>query len=1442
MSGCSTSVSTEVQDPNHQDSLPDYANLSKTSEDCPLYHENEVAEENKQGDGNGNENVPEEEDEDEDADFNPFLKETNSVEASSSLSSEVEDLDTDVADSRGKPSAAFDRNSKDKHRDIMKDCHTSGNVEHGEEIVMQTTVSSGEVCGKKSDITCATTTEKESVLITQSENGSLCDKENGSTSLTDVSNAPDSRKPMVDMDTEGAICMRTRARYSLASFTLDELETFLQETDDEDDLQNVDDEEEYRKFLAAVLRGDDSQNLQGNANADDEDEENDADFELELEEALESEPEEIEERRMTRRNRCQKAFLERSKKLSGKLNRPLRPLLPFASIGSFSAFDGKHLTPNIAPSYMPPVNNGFTCGFTPHQIGQLHCLIHEHVQLLIQVFSICVLEPVKSHIAAEVKELVVEMLRKRDQVLAWRMIPYPSFCFFPPYIHPSVSDGLTKMLPTNGSNEKVQRDFPSGDNRELHSDVISLSSGKHICLPDEQAGSSQTPECTSWVPYICGPVLSVIDVAPLRLVENYIDDVSSAVRAYERYQIELGFETCCQKEPLFPLHNSPCSIESDGQVEMENTPPDSSGMLSSSSSNQMPKKTMAATLLEKAKNQSVALVPKEIAKLAQRFWPLFNPALYPHKPPPAPLANRVLFTDAEDELLALGLMEYNTDWKAIQQRFLPCKSRHQIFVRQKNRASSKAPENPIKAVRRMKNSPLTSEETARIEVGLKKFKLDWISIWRFFVPYRDPSLLPRQWRIASGTQKSYKSDANKKAKRRLYELRRKTSKPSPSTWHSSSEKEGDSTDNAVEETNSGDNHMDKEDEAYVHEAFLADWRPDNNVSSTIPTRLPSQEGSIQPQICSKSPAALRLSSSQVVLRPYRARRPNSARLVKLAPDLPPVNLPPSVRVMSQSAFRSSQAVASSKISGNASRIAGMVVENRAMHARSTMKSGVGSSVKSGPIRNNSVNITASSRHPNHSEVTIDKGVAERGDLDLQMHPLLFQAPQDGHLPHYPLNCSTSTSSSFTFFSGKQPQLSLSLFHNPRHIRDAVNFLSKSSKPPEQIASSFSADFHPLLQRTDDVDTDSIAAHPAARLPSIAESRQRCALIQNPSACISKPSLDGSSTASGTKVASFSGKVNELDLDIHLSFTSKNQEAAESRNMTLRRTARSRSAPMSATIESESAKDSSNKRDSAPDGISDELDSGDIPLVTSRNKGIRKVSDAMRDESLPEIIMEQEELSDSEEEFGENVEFECEEMADSEGDSTSDSEQIVNIPNEEVQLDEMDADIDDGGVVNTQSDYGGNTCSTSDGHSIGIELAEKGVNMKPRVLSLNLNSCPPVSPHSNPKNAVAGYEFGPFGKNGTFGQNQLPSSSKGSSRHIKPGTGHMQKRSKDAPEHLSLGSGDTLPRNPRKRVCRSNSNSSVAGSGKGNSSPNMDMSVENLKNVSTDEFWLTDGHL
>ena len=72
--------------------------------------------------------------------------------------------------------------------------------------------------------------------------------------------------------------------------------------------------------------------------------------------------------------------------------------------------------------------------------------------------------------------------------------------------------------------------------------------------------------------------------------------------------------------------------------------------------------------------------------------------------------------------------------------------------------------------------------------GLKMYKCDWTLVWQYIVPHRDPSLLPRQWRIALGTQKSYKIDASKREKRRLYESNRRKSKALES-WRAISDKE-----------------------------------------------------------------------------------------------------------------------------------------------------------------------------------------------------------------------------------------------------------------------------------------------------------------------------------------------------------------------------------------------------------------------------------------------------------------------------------------------------------------------------------------------------------------------------------------------------------------------------------------------------------------------------
>lgn len=412
-----------------------------------------------------------EEDEDEDVDFNPFLKETLSPEASSSLSSEIEGVEMDTIDSRVKSLAANGTNLSLKHTN------------------------------NKSDMISP------SVILTvrETDNGSSSgvDVVNDAIVMGDLSDtAPPNNHTLAvveDDNDNDAICRRTRARYSLANFSLDELETFLQETDDEDDLQNVDDEEEYRKFLAAVLQGGDGESpkTQENENVDDEDEDNDADFEVEIEEALESDPDETfsskskKEKYETRQRRRRKASLQNKEKCLELAKRPLRPLLPImpnvpiATIAPCSFLES-------ASQYHSSV--GQECignGFTPHQIGQLYCLIHEHLQLLIQVFSLCVFEPSKQHIASQVQELISEIIRKREQAVSGKSVPFPSFCFSPPYISSSV--------------------------------------------PDESE-SYQNMEGFVWVPFISGSVLSIMDVAPLHLVGKYMDDVSIGTSMWKDFK------------------------------------------------------------------------------------------------------------------------------------------------------------------------------------------------------------------------------------------------------------------------------------------------------------------------------------------------------------------------------------------------------------------------------------------------------------------------------------------------------------------------------------------------------------------------------------------------------------------------------------------------------------------------------------------------------------------------------------------------------------------------------------------------------------------------------------------------------------------------------------------------------------------------------------------
>lgn len=63
---------------------------------------------------------------------------------------------------------------------------------------------------------------------------------------------------------------------------------------------------------------------------------------------------------------------------------------------------------------------------------------------------------------------------------------------------------------------------------------------------------------------------------------------------------------------------------------------------------------------------------------------------------------RVKFSDAEDNLLALGMKQHGKRWELIQEHLLPVKSPKQLQIRCKNLLSARAPENIVKYYRRNK--------------------------------------------------------------------------------------------------------------------------------------------------------------------------------------------------------------------------------------------------------------------------------------------------------------------------------------------------------------------------------------------------------------------------------------------------------------------------------------------------------------------------------------------------------------------------------------------------------------------------------------------------------------------------------------------------------------------------------------------------------------------
>lgn len=514
-------------------------------------------------------------------------------------------------------------------------------------------------------------------------------------------------------------------------------------------------------------------------------------------------------------------------------------------------------------------------------------------------------------------------------------------------------------------------------------------------------------------------------------------------------------------------------------------------------------------------------------------------------------------------------------------------------------------------------------------------------------------------------------------------------------------------DNEAERTgggnSSGDDCVDNVNEAYVHQAFLSDWRPGASglISSDTISRedqntrehpnncrpgeaqiwidnmngLPYGSSSYQYPLTHAKPSpntrlpnyqisnmSVSISKPQIHLRPYRSRKTDGVRLVRLAPDLPPVNLPRSVRIISQSAFERNQFGSSIKVSTLGSRACDAGKNNIAAQLPHVGNLRIPSSVDSRRDKTNQAADHVTDSHPEESAVVHNACIAEeRGtDSDLQIHPLLFQAPEGACLPYFPLSCDSGTSS-FSFFSGNQPQLNLSLFHNPLQANHVVDGFHKSSKSKDSTSASCSIDFHPLLQRTDGENNNLVmpCSNPNHLVCSSGESAQfqnHFGVVQN------KSFVNHIPIAADPKHSSSNEKANDLDLDIHLSSNSAKEISERSTDVGANNQPRSTvSEPKSGRrLETSKIDGPHDQHNGHCPMVHSNLASGaDASPVQSNNASTCNMDD-VGDQSHPEIVMEQEELSDSDEEIEENVEFECEEMADSDGEEGAGFEPVAEV--------------------------------------------------------------------------------------------------------------------------------------------------------------------------------------
>ncbi|KAI3433354.1 hypothetical protein D9Q98_003172 [Chlorella vulgaris] len=387
--------------------------------------------------------------------------------------------------------------------------------------------------------------------------------------------------------------------------------------------------------------------------------------------------------------------------------------------------------------------------FQPKQYRQLYHLLHQHAQLLMQVYlmAACSKDPAHLQVAQQAQRMAQDLHIFAQKQSAARqaqgIAPYnPDALGFSDRLPP-----LPEGQPDEGGDVQRRRGRQSRLQRELED--------------RRRLDASQA----AWRPWSNSSVFSVADVAPLR----WMNHVTAGVPLQPQLQLQDQPQSQQQQRACGGAASSPQQEQHPPNSQQQQQgpgltagPPTSLGQLpaggraDAASSEEDDEDVRAAMRAKRSKkklhvplmhNPLWSKLPPAAATVVADVQPLLEPMLLP-KAPDHIAGEQLLFTPAEDELLALGLHRFAYDWPRIRSELLPTKTVTQLKNRRKNRCAGNAPDNCIKDAVRAITGELQADEIALLEKALHYYGRQpkrWEIICRDHLPHRQPNVLATLW-------------------------------------------------------------------------------------------------------------------------------------------------------------------------------------------------------------------------------------------------------------------------------------------------------------------------------------------------------------------------------------------------------------------------------------------------------------------------------------------------------------------------------------------------------------------------------------------------------------------------------------------------------------------------------------------------------------------------